>query len=278
MKKTERNIIIALLLIIYLMIVGDDFKDNSLIQNSIAIACSIIAPILVFFVDSFLSNITKVKLWFLSKLWYRRKKIRVSMSYIYRIHINDKYLLVKNSKWDYYQPVGGVYKVLSEDVGFLKDNFDWGKDPHMKTNNEKRNDLRGTVPMPKLIKSLDWFKSQKNREISQWREFYEELIKTDILSINDFPHFEYRYAGTLLTPIKKSEKWKDCLEILSYDVFDLIPTTEQEEILKKTQSEQSDYIIWLDEYIILNNGVINKDEEIKIGQHTKWTIEMKHSK
>jgi len=187
-------------------------------------------------------------------------------------------LLVKNSKWDYYQPVGGVYKVLSEDVGFLKDNFDWGKDPHMKTNNEKRNDLRGTVPMPKLINFLDWFKSQKNREISHWREFYEELIKTEILSINDFPHFEYRYAGTLLTPIKKSEKWKDCLEILSYDVFDIIPTPEQEEILKKTQSEQSDYIIWLDEYIILNNGVINKDEEIKLGQHTKWTIEMKHSK
>ena len=34
----------------------------------------------------------------------------------------------------------------------------------------------------------------------------------------------------------------------------------------------------LDENIILNNGVINKDEEIKIGQHTKWTIEMKYSK
>lgn len=278
MKKTERNIIIALLLIIYLMIVGDDFKDNTLIQNSIAIACSIIAPIIVFFVDSFLSNITRVKLWFLSKLRYRKKKIRVSMSYIYRIYINDKYLLVKNSKWDYYQPVGGVYKVLSEDVGFLKDYFDWGKDPYMKTNNEKRNDLRGTVPMPKLINFLDWFKSQKNREISHWREFYEELIKTNILNINDFPHFEYRYAGTLLTPIKESEKWKDCLEILSYDIFDLVPSSEQEEILRKTQKETSKDFIWLDEYIILNNGVINKDEEIKIGQHTKWTIEMKHSK
>jgi len=278
MKKTERNIIIALLLIIYLMIVGDDFKDNTLIQNSIAIACSIIAPIIVFFADSFLSNITRVRLWFLSKLRYRNKRIRVSMSYIYRIHINDKYLLVKNSKWDYYQPVGGVYKVLSEDVGFLKDNFDWGKDPYMKTNNEKRNDLRGTVPMPNLINFLNWFKSQKNREISHWREFYEELIKTGILNINDFPHFEYRYVGTLLTPIKKSEKWKDCMEILSYDVFDLIPSPEQEEILRKTQKETSEDFIWLDKSIILNNGVINKDEEIKIGQHTKWTIEMKHFK
>ncbi|MCJ8290390.1 MAG: hypothetical protein HRT58_12055 [Crocinitomicaceae bacterium] len=278
MKKIERNLIIALLLIIYLLIVGDNFKDNTIIQNTIAIACSIIAPIIVFFVDSFLSNIRRVKLWFTSKLRYRNKKVRVSMSYIYRIHINDKYLLVKNSKWSYYQPVGGVYKILSDDIGYLKDNFDWGIDPYMKTNGEKRNDLRGTVPMPKLLNFLDWFKSQKNREISHWREFFEELIKTNILKIEDFPHFEYRYAGTLLTPIKKSKKWKDCLEILSYDVFDLIPTKEQELILMKTQSEEINEIKWLDESIILNNGVINKDEEVEIGQHAKWTIEMKHSK
>jgi hypothetical protein len=278
MNKTEKNIIIALLLIIYLMIVGNGFKDNTWVQNSIAIACSIIAPIIVFFVDSLLTNITRLNLWFLSKVKYRKSKIRVSMSYIYRIHINDKYLLVKNSKWDFYQPVGGVYKVLSEDVGFLNDNFGWGKDPHMKTNNEKKNDLRGTVPMTKLINFLDWFKSQKNREISHWREFYEELIKTKIINIKNFPHFEYRYAGTLLTPIKKSEKWKDYLEILSYDVYDMIPSSKQEEILKKTQEQNSTDFIWLDKSIILNNGVINKDEEIKIGQHTKWTIEMKHTK
>lgn len=278
MRKIERQIIFAVLLIIYILIVGDNFKDNTLIQNTIAIACSIIAPILVFFVDSFLSNIKRIKLWYLSKLRFSKKKIRVSMSYIYRIQINDKYLLVKNSKWNYYQPVGGVYKILSEDIGFLKDNFDWGKDPYMKTDGEKRNDLRGTVPMPKLIHFLDWFDTQKNREISHWREFYEELIKTNILHIKDFPHFEYRYAGTLRTPIKKSPKWNNCLEILSFDVFDIVPTKKQEDILKKTQSENIEEIVWLDESTIINNGVINKNEEINLGQHTKWTIEMKYPK
>lgn len=278
MQKNERNIIIALLLVIYLLIVGNDFKDNTFVQNTIAISCSIIAPILVYFIDSLLSNITRVKLWFLSKVLHRKKQIRVSMSYVYRIFVNDKYLLVKNSKWNYYQPVGGVYKVLSEDVGFLKDNFNWGRDPYLKTNGEKKNDLRGTVPMTKLIEFLDWFKSQKNREISHWREFYEELIKTDILSINDFPHFEYRYAGTLITPIKKSQKWKDCYELLSYDIFDLIPTSSQERILTNTQSDDDAKIKWVDESTILNNGVVSKTDEITIGHHTKWTIEMKYTK
>lgn len=278
MNKTIRTITLAIFLIIYILIVGDNFKGNSTLQNTIAIACSMLAPIIVFLFDSFLSHINRLKLWYISKLRYRRSKIRVSMSYIYRIHVNDKYLLVKNSKWDYYQPVGGVYKVLTEDIGFLKDNFEWGKDPHMKTNGEKRNDLRGTVPMPKLIEFLDWFKTQKNREVSHWREFYEELIRPGVLKIEDFPHFEYRYAGNLLTPIKKSEKWRNCFEILSYDVYDIIPSGEQERILMKTQSDDIKEIIWLDESIILNNGIINKEEEVKLGQHTKWSIEMKHSK
>lgn len=62
MKTTERNMLIALLLIIYILIVGDDFKGNSIIQNTISVACSIIAPIVVFFVDSFLKNINRVNL------------------------------------------------------------------------------------------------------------------------------------------------------------------------------------------------------------------------
>ena len=278
MKKTERNIIIALLLIIYLLIIGNDFKGNTFIQNSIAVACSIIAPIIVFFIDSLLLNIKRLKIWFLSKIKYRKKKIRVSMSYIYRIHISDKYLLVKNSKWDFWQPVGGVYKVLSEDIGFLKDNFNWGEDPYLKTDGIRRNDLRGTVPMTNLLSFLDWFKTQKNREISHWREFYEELVKTGILKIDDFPHIEYRFVGNLTTPIKLSEKWSNCYELLSYDVYDLIPTDKQEKILKNLQNVNNPLYKWIDKTVILNNGVINKEEEISIGNHTKWTIEMKITK
>ena len=277
MKKTERNIIIALILIIYLLIIGDDFKENSIIQNTIAIACSAFAALFVYFLDSFLMNINRIKLWFLSNIMYRKKRIRVSMSYIYRIHINDKYLLVKNSKWDFYQPVGGVYKILPTDIGFLKDNFGWENDPLLPTNSIKKNDLRGSIPMSKLISFLDWFKLQKNREISHWREFYEELIRTNILSSENFPHIEYRFVGTILTPIQKCYKLKNWAEIISYDVFDLIANANQEIELINTQKMNNKDFVWLDEETILKDGRINKDEEIKIGQHTKWTIEMKHT-
>jgi hypothetical protein len=279
MRKTERNIIIGLLVIIYLIIVGDNFKQNTFIQNSIAVACSVIAPILVYFVDSILSNITRIEFWFLSKLRFRRHIIRVSMSYQYRIHVNDKYLLVKNSTWDFYQHVGGVYKVLSGDEGFLKDTFKWERDKKMKTSGEKHNDLRGFIPILNLIRFLDWFKTQKNREVSHWREFCEELIIPGILDFKIFPHIEYRYVGTVLTPIKRSEKW-NCLEILSYDVFDIIPNEKQFFALSETQKTESELYKWVDEPLIQSLGYNERDkkDELKIGHHTKWIINLKYSK
>ena len=54
------------------------------------------------------------KIWFLfqTRVFYRKKEIRLSLAYVYRIHINGKYLLIKSRTRDYYQPVGGVYKTL----------------------------------------------------------------------------------------------------------------------------------------------------------------------
>lgn len=278
MRQSERNIIIGLLIIIYIIIVGDNFKNNTLFQNTIAVACSAIAPILVYFIDQLLTNINRIKLWYLSKIRYREQKIRVSMSYQYRIHVNDKYLLVKNSTWNFYQHVGGVYKVLSGDEGFLKDNFNWELDKKMKTSGEKHNDLRGFIPMTNLLTFLDWFKSQKNREVSHWREFCEELIIPGILDFGVFKHFEYRYAGTVVTPIKKSDVF-NCLELLSYDVYDVIPNKEQLIHLVETQKKVNDLYKWIDEALIQANGFNDRERapEIILGQHTKWILNLKYS-
>jgi hypothetical protein len=278
MKKTERNIIIGVLVIIYMIIVGDNFRDNNLIQNSIAVACSIIAPILVFFVDQLLINLKRIDLWYLSKIRYRRQMIRVSMSYQYRIQVNDKYLVVKNSTWNFYQHVGGVYKVLSGDEGFLKDNFGWELDKKMRTSGEKHNDLRGFIPMTNLLIFLDWFKSQKNREVSHWREFCEELIIPGILDFAVFKHFEYRYAGTVVTPIKKSHNL-NCLEFLYYDVYDLIPNPMQRHSLAEIQEKENELYKWVDETLIQANGFNDRERkpELSLGQHTKWIVNLQYS-
>jgi len=47
--------------------------------------------------------------------------IRVSLAYLYRIKIGNKYMLVQNSRntWKY-QPVGGVYKMYADEKMVLK--------------------------------------------------------------------------------------------------------------------------------------------------------------
>ncbi len=282
MNKSQRNIILGLLVIIYLLIVyiffEDTWQSNNWMQNSVAIACSILAPIIVFFIDGFLRNIGHLKLYWQTKIIHRKEKIRFSMSYVYRIHVNDKFLLVKNSKWDFYQPVGGVYKINAGEEKTLIDTLELERDKKMNTTGLAKNDLRVMVPARNVLKFLDWFKSGKNREISHWREFYEELIQPDILSIKDFPHIEYRYAGTVQTPLNKNKKW-NCYEINSYDVYDLSPNAEQMKVLEELLNKgDSEYLKWADEKLIQNLGFDErtKTDVYDIGKHTKWALNMKY--
>lgn len=77
---------------------------------------TIIASIISFFVGAFLQWISDNKKYL--KLWIdtnigkaRDKQVRFSLAYLFRIKIDGKYLLVKNSKIaNQYQPIGGVYK------------------------------------------------------------------------------------------------------------------------------------------------------------------------
>jgi len=284
MKKTQRQIVLSLLLIIYLLIVyvflGDSWQKNSFIQNSVAIACSILAPILAFLIDQVLENIKQLRLFWMTKIKLRNEKIRFSMSYIFRIHINDKYLLVKNSKWNSYQPVGGVYKINMGEEKMLMDKFGMERDKKMKSSGVAKNDLRVFVPTKNALNFLKWFEAGKNREISHWREFYEELIgpEADVLSIEEFPHIEYRFVGNLRTPLKYNKKWK-CYALFSYDVYDLTPTPKQEEVLiSLLKKGDTDYIKWADEKIIQSLGFDEREKRdvYEIGEHTKWTLNMEY--
>lgn len=282
MRKTQRQIVLGLLLIIYLLTVyiflGDSWQKNSFIQNSVAIACSILAPILAFLIDQALENIKQLKLLWMTRFKLRNQKIRFSMSYIFRIHINDKYLLVKNSKWDFYQPVGGVYKINIGEEKNLMDKYGMERDKKMKTYGIAKNDLRVFVPAKKALCFLKWFESGKNREVSHWREFYEELVGPKVLNIDEFPHIEYRFVGNLKTPLKFNKKW-ECYELLSYDVYDLTPTPKQEEaLISLLKGGDTDYVKWADEKIINSYGYDERQKKdiYKIGAHTKWTLNMEY--
>lgn len=224
------------------------------------------------------------RLWLVVRCWWlglQNQHVRFSMSYVYRIKVNDKYLLVKNSTWNHYQLVGGKYKRLALTQKILND-FDAVDDLKMPTNGLKKDDLAVFVPGKNAIKFIDWFNSGKDREISHWREFYEELIdgKGKLLDQKIFPYIHYNFRKSVITPLKRASNW-DCWEILQYDVLDFVPSAEQEKKLEELfQKGDSDYIKWADASLIQSLGFDSRQATTvyNIGEHTKWAINLKWSK
>ena len=207
---------------------------------------------------------------------HRKKRIRFSISYLFRIRIPDSnsYLLVMNRRIsNQLQPVGGSYKRYGDDKifeswGHLRDNNKNG----LGTDAQSENDLRFTVEGKYVIQVIKWFEEGKERECSADREFREELIDTNILDKKLFEKIRYRH----LKRHSKHLKWSDhhqCFEVLIYDIFELLPTEEQKDALRKLKNEPLEiargYAIVECDDIEQLRLVRNGYQVAKIGEHTR---------
>ncbi len=275
------QIILGIILIAVLpCFFGDDLKPE-LIGSGIVIIVTLIVAEWGYAIYANRKRLLLVfRCWLLAR---QDKYIRFSMSYLYRIKIDDKFLLVKNSNWNHYQFVGGKYKRNIYTQLLLK-NMEAKDDLKLQTTGLMKDDLAVFIPAKNAIKFIDWFNTKNDREISHWREFYEELIegKANILSQKKFPYVNYNFMGSVTTPLKKSPHcgW-DCWEILQYDILDLLPTQEQlQELENLIKTGDSDYIKWADEELINNLGHDNRTKKhlYSIGAHTRWALNMKWTK
>lgn len=232
--------------------------------------------IILFGILQFLQNIKNLKLFFQTQVLHRNKKIRISIAYLFRIKVDGKYLLVKNSRRDYFQPVGGAFKTLpSSKRIFEKLNIE--SDKLIET--EKgiaKGDLRVFTKGVNVIEFIKWFNSKKDRETSPWREFCEELLTTKILPKKPFRYIDYEYKATIQSPLITLDSGDKGLFI--HEVYDLIPNTEQEAILRKLMEDDNPTkYIWASESLInrLGHNAEKKEYEYEIALHTKWAQNLK---
>lgn len=279
-KIIQALIAIGFIIIGYTKLEGSNFQKE-VIWYGIAGLLTLMGLLLEFVYNN------RKRLWmsiFSKYLALRGKKIRFSMSYLYRIKVEDKYLLVKNNNYGHFQLVGGKYKILDDTRSKLKTDFDAMDDPKLPNSGVMKDDFALFIPAKNAMKFLDWFNKGVDREVSHWREFYEELIVGDgesFLTSENFPYVNYNFRGKVLTPIKRTPGWDDCYEILQYDILDLVPTPEQRQELKDLfEKGDSAKIKWASSNLIdsLGHDPINKDKKYDIGQHTKWALNMKWSK
>ncbi|MDD3139795.1 MAG: hypothetical protein PHX08_12585 [Lachnospiraceae bacterium] len=151
-------------------------------------------------------------------LIYKKTDFRVSIAYLFRIKIDNRYLLIKGNRIEQYQPVGGVYKYHSS-FNELFNSLE------LRHENEEafyeKNDLRVYVKGRYLDKLINWFESGKNRECTIEREFVEELIETDIVDKNIMEEVDFEFLKRVNNGIHYSPHFK-CKEILIYDIYDVI--------------------------------------------------------
>ena len=140
------------------------------------IGVNLISSGICFLIGIFAANY-KIIVLFLKSLIHWNRDVRFSIAYLYKIKINDKYLLIKGSKIEQLQPIGGVYKTCSSFSTIeRKLNIIFESEQGF----YERNDLRFCTKGKNIRKVLKWFDSRENREVAVYREFYEEIIKEEL--------------------------------------------------------------------------------------------------
>lgn len=236
------------------------------------ILVGIISGILIIYVDKFANEIDRLKHWLIA-IRYRNTYIRLSISYLFRIKVKDKYLLIQGRRFPQLQPVGGVYKRLSGSVSFFQDIG--ALDDHLvPIDPVSQDDLRIRIKGKNLVVFLNWFDSEKDRETSPWREFYEELVKPGHFPEDLFPYIYHRHIKRYEHPFRFS-KYSDSYELLIADIYEFIPSPTQLAFLEEmyTNGTNCSNIEWVEERRIRYKGAIHGEEYSSvISEHSSWII------
>jgi hypothetical protein len=206
-------------------------------------------------------------LWY--SLRYRGRSIRVSTSYLFKIYVDGKYLLIRGSRYrTQFQPVGGVHKVSPQGNATLSA-MGVTDDDLIPLDSVRYGDLRVRVPGKNIFQFFRWFDSRQGREDSPWREFQEELLATGILPLDKFPHIMHNYLGREVDRIRYSP-WAESLEILVADVYELVPNQEQEDAFRQLAAAGHPDIVWVSSQQIKRRGAITgQPQTIEISAHSQ---------
>ena len=230
------------------------------------IGTNLISSGIWFLIGIFAANYRRIGL-FVKSLIHWSEDIRFSIAYLYKIKIDDKYLLIKGSKIEQLQPVGGVYKVSSFSTIERKLNIIFENERGF----YEKEDLRFCIKGKNISKVLNWFDSRKNREVAVYREFYEEIIKNNILPIEVLSSMRIEFLKQIKPKMAYSKHFKKN-EILLFDIYEIHLPDEYTDMIRKYVKEENDLIKLVDREDIEKECVDIRGKSFKIGAHSQYII------
>lgn len=202
----------------------------------------------------------------------RFKSVRVSAAYLIRVEIDGEYLLVRGNRIkDQFQPVGGVYKYMPHAQSRLED-LGVRSDKAMPLDQDTKNDLRVCLPGKNIPSFLRWFDGSCDRECGPWREFFEELVEPGLVDHGVFPYAQFRWVKRY----ERSVHWSTELrtwEILIFEVFELVPTPEQEAELRQLRAKAGNDHVFATEKRLRRRGFqAGAAPEDRIAPTAEWML------
>ncbi|WP_258905384.1 hypothetical protein [Actinokineospora sp. UTMC 2448] len=230
-------------------------------------ATTLIVPI----IDLVLTNRRELSIALRTKVKWKQR-VRVSASYLLRIRIDDRYLLVRGSRYrSQAQPVGGVYKYLKSAEKVLS-GFSAVSDDLIPIDSVSKADLRVKIPATNVTKFIKWFESRDDREYGFWREFYEELVEPGYLRQVDFPYV----TGTFVRQKRlfRFSEFAQCYELLIADVFETDLTERQRDLIKQAVSDHPDELFLATADQIHRRGAVpgKASQLLDIPPTAQWTL------
>lgn len=200
-----------------------------------------------------------------------REDVRVSVSYLFRIKVSNKYLLIEGRRFKQFQPVGGVFKYYPAGEAKL-DEMSARDDDLYPIDKVGIGDLRMTIRGRYLARFFAWFNRRRGRETDVWREFHEELIAPGYLPSETFKFVRAEFVGTRSTGLR----WSDYVqrkEIIFAEIYQLVPTPEQSAVLEGMAAEQREGLRWATATEVTRRGAdTNRGIVAAISDHSSWIL------
>lgn len=240
--------------------------------TAFALASGLAVGLAVPIIDTALNNVGYLKIAYYG-LRTCRSRVRVSASYLYRIKVDEKYLLIRGERFNrQYQPVGGVYKFHPSSSGRLRE-LGVLNDDLLLADDVSEGDLRIRVPGRLLLSFVRWFAVGRGREVDGWREFYEELVASKILPREEFGSVKYDVIRRYYHPLRFSA-WAGSKELLIADILELLPTDAQLCRLRELKAHHDTRVLWATEDQMRRRGAIYdaSSQNTSISETAEWTL------
>ncbi|PZS24308.1 MAG: hypothetical protein DLM60_00615 [Pseudonocardiales bacterium] len=202
----------------------------------------------------------------------RNSDVRISASYLIRIEVDGRYLLIRGSRYpDQFQPVGGVYKFNPSAIEKFR-SWNLQSDNFIPIDKVSEDDLRVRVKGRYLLSFLKWFDSGRNREQGAFREFYEELIVSGGLPLSILTDLRFDFRRRHINEIRYSD-YAQSYELLIADIFDAVCSDSRGDQLRSATSYDTSKYVWVDGDRIRRLGAVpGQAPTISIARTATWLL------